>query len=149
MGASAEELCKFLAKRGFTTDVTKKGDTFTINVRSKTAEDIKLLLASIDEPGKFVISVDTNDISTILGVNDLRKYADEIRFSLIEEAQIMSRNTEMLKNTDLELKKQSEESISSLSVRLEKLTEIVEALLDRAEIQDNKKHWWEKILSAS
>ena len=64
--ATAEELNAFLEKRGYSASVEKQGNTFIVGVRCRTVSEVASLLASIDEPGRFVVSIQFSDILELL-----------------------------------------------------------------------------------
>lgn len=152
--ATAEELQKFLSKRGFDVDVAKDGATYSIKVRAKTASEVSKVLAQIDEPGRFVIDADLMDITDILvEKSGLLALISDLTVEVGEWKDKMTRNMDSLTETDDKLREQSTDSISGLKEiikeqdkKIATLIDVVEALTERAVIQDNKKSLLDRIL---
>jgi len=140
--AEAENIRLFLAKRGYDTKVEKSGANYTIGIRAKSIEEVSKLLATIGEPGRFIVSVELSDLIGVLsdsfGLRDITKGIADLEVT-------MSNNVRMLTETDDTLKRQSEESISSLTVKIENLTKVVSDLV--ADMQYVKSlPWWKRLL---
>lgn len=139
---TADELKAYLAKRGIPVDVQVAESTYKIAITSKSVEDVAGLLASINEPGRFIISVKLGDVIPLigdtLGVSKLIESVDRLEES-------MRGNAEKLTATDTENKRQSEESISSLTHKVEVLNEEVRLLIDKLSYIEMQP-WWKRFL---
>jgi len=152
--ATAEELQKFLSKRGFDVDVAKDGATYSIKVRAKTASEVSKVLAQIDEPGRFVIDADLMDITDILvEKSGLLALISDLTVEVGEWKDKMTRNMDSLTETDDKLREQSTDSISGLKEiikeqdkKIATLIDVVEALTERAVIQDNKPSFLKRLI---
>ena len=155
--ATADELRQFLLKRGYLVDIDKReNNTYIISIRSKKVEDVTNLLASINEPGRFVVAVKLEDIipiiGEILGVDKLRK-------DILTLEADMHRNSDRLSNTDDENKRQAEESLSAHTRKIDSLKEMLESLEHKIDSQKHdtdsliedmtyikRQPWWKRFL---
>ena len=140
--AEANELKQFLSKRGYDVEVDKPdGQTFIVSLHCRTVDEIKTLLASIEEPGRFVISVQFSDIKNLLledsgipeAINIFRSNLEDVRKE-------MAGNVKKLQETDTQLKKDSELSIGGLWDKIEELKRELNERLAKLE----KTPWWKK-----
>ena len=151
--ATAENLKKFLTKRGLGVDVTKNEatDTFSVKVKCTTVEEISNILAQIEEKGRFIISIQLEDITELLvtssGIPERLKGLEDTIFTLakrqIDLGEEMTKNMKNLQETDVSLERQSKSSISAILDELEKLTIVIEGLDNRIQVLE-KKPWWKK-----
>jgi hypothetical protein len=144
---TAEELKTFLAKRGYSTEVGKTDNTFTIGISSKTVDEVSKLVGQIEEPGRFIISVFFSDVADLLynkfGIQSIVDKEVELKSSIENLEKSMSRNTELLTKTDEELKKQNENSISGLEKKV--LGRIGSLDVQVAKLE-KKKPWYKKLV---
>lgn len=134
--ATAEELQNYLAKRGYSAEVSKDADTFTIGISCKTTEEIASVLAGIAEPGRFIVSVQLTDVAGVLGIPQLEEYVAALNSRLYNLEDDVLKNTRRLEESDEALKRQGEASIGSLQQSVEEL---------RAEIAKlNSVPWWKR-----
>lgn len=147
MPASAENLRTFLAKRGYDTDVDRNPDnnTFTIGIRCQTAEEVARLLAQIDEPGRFVVSVQLTDIADILlepAMSAIQHIQDELNgLTKAQEEATMDRQN--LRNTQDDAENHSRKTLEGISQRIDRLERIILGLRDILDTV-NKRPWWKK-----
>lgn len=137
--ATAEDMKRYISKRGFSVEVDKPkdGQTFVIGLRCKTVDEVKNLLATIEEPGRFVVSVQFSDVVELVAEKSgLRSDVERID-SVLEE--IMS-NVQKLQETDETLKAQSEESFSGLRKKIEELCSELDMRIAKLEATP----WWKK-----
>ena len=134
--ATAKELQAFLLKRGYDTTVEKDNDTYIVGIRSQTVEDVAKLLASIDEPGRYVISVQFSDILDLL-MNSTRTEIANFSGSLATIRESMDNGYEKLSQADGRLREQGMLSTHGI-------TELIKALTDRVAELEKPKHWWNR-----
>lgn len=139
--ATAENIKAFLKKRGFDAEVEKLKDdrTFIIGLSCKTVKEVSNVMAQIEEPGRFIISVQLSDIFGLL--------SDALNLSSLASKEELMKQSQALTNTDDELKKQSESSISGLWTLIKTLESEIKTRLDniegRIDILESKP-WWRK-----
>ena len=130
--ATTDELKQFLAKRGFDAEVVRTGGTFVISLQSKKIDDVLNLLASINEPGRFVVAVKLGDvvpaIGELLGVFKLGEDLDNL-------------------GTELRDKDKSiEDKLNDLiEVRLKKDEDTIQSLADDMKYIKSQS-WWKRFL---
>jgi len=147
--ATADEFNTFLSKRGYHVDVAKTGDTYIVSIQSRTVDEVTNLIASIGEPGRFVVAVKLEDIiptiGNILGIVKLKDDVIHLRDYAESLEENMHRNTDTLSATDVENKRQYSESLQSLSKRFDNLEVSVNKLVD--DISYIKQQpWWKRFL---
>jgi hypothetical protein len=141
--STVDELKAYLAKRGYDVDVTKSdGNTYLVSVTSKKVEDIVSLIATIHEPGRFIVSVKLDDIipfiGDILGIVKLSKRIDDLEES-------MSRNTENLTRTDDKFKEHIMDSANNLNDSINDISKTVDGITDDMGYI-KKQPWWKRFL---
>ena len=138
--AEAEGLKKFLKKRGFDAEVEKLSDdrTYVIKLHSKTVEEVEALLAQIEEPGRFIVSILLSDITNLL----VEESGLPERMSLLEET--VGRNDRQRGLTEEELKRQSRQSIVGVYETIDELKVELQSIGDRLKEIELKKPWWKK-----
>lgn len=152
MPITAENLQRFLAKRNLDTEVTLSEDTYLVQVSSTTVEDIAHLLATIKEPGRFIVSLKLQDITELLVTSSkLPTQIEELGASLKVLEGLMTRNMTNLENTDDKLRKQNLESVAGLHTYIDEVTNSIKKDLANSIIILNKrlaelesKPWWKK-----
>ena len=140
--ATANELKAYLSKRGLDVDVDKVGDTYLVSITSKKVDDVVNLLATIHEPGRFIVAVKLDDIipviGDILGIVKLRQSLESYtinndkRFLDLEE--LMRGNSRSLSETDDILK----ERATDLEEQTKQLIEDMSVI--------KKQPWWKRFL---
>ena len=134
--ATTKELQAFLKKRGYDTTVEKENDTYIVGIHSQTVEDVAKLLASIDEPGRYVISVQFSDILDLL-MNSARTEIANFSGSLATIRESMDIGYDKLSQADGRLREQS--MLSTHGV-----TSLIKDLTDRVAELEKPKHWWKR-----
>lgn len=131
--ATEKELKRYLAKRGYDTEVTKPTpNTWIVGLHCKTVEEVQKLLAGIEEPGRFIVSVQFTDVvDELIKRSGLPTRIEELRDE-------MATNTKRLQETDDSLRKQSEMSLGGLWDKIEKANRDITDRLDKLE----KAPWW-------
>ena len=134
--ATAQELQVFLKKRGYSTSVMKEDDTYIIGIRSQTVEEVAKLLASVGEPGRYVVSVQLSDIIDFL-VNtthgEISNFSGNI--ATVRELVENTSNKLMLANSRTH-------DLHVLAIR--NVTNLIDGLTNRIEKLENPKHWWKR-----
>lgn len=151
--ATPDELKSFIAKRGFDVDVVQKSGSYIISIHSKTADDVASLLASIGEPGRFIVTVKLDDIiptiGNILNVPKLKEDTDKLSNSIFKlKTQLeedMHGNMKRLSETDAENKRQVDESLSLHTKRLDAVENKASALSDDMKYV-KQQPWWKRFL---
>lgn len=145
MGASAEEMKVFLAKRGYDAEVELVGfKTYKISIHSKAVDDIANLLAHISDGSRFVVTVYHPDVVELVA-NELRLKESLGELKSDYESKLIGLQKELTES-------QGELSMGLLSVRselagltaiAETLTELIKSNEDRIDTEE-KKPWWKK-----
>lgn len=147
--ATADELRTFLEKRGYPTSVTKNESNFLIEVTAKTVGEVAQLLTTINEPGRFIVTLKLADsaplIASLVGVPELREQI-KLMGSLITNLESEMRgNVEKLNKTDDQLKKDSQESIKVVLGKVNEVDSVVKANSDDLKII-KAQPWWKRFL---
>lgn len=140
---SAQELQRYLSKRGYQVEVSQIPEGFTIGLTCKTTDEIAKLLATIGEGGKFIITVNLSDLmGYILGELHMEQIVTLIHnneLKIIEDEQSTAK-----------LKEQNGEAISSILNRLDSILDSFNALdvriksLERKQLVLETMPWWKR-----
>jgi len=64
--ATAEEIKTYLAKRGYDAEVSEKGDSYLIALRSRSVDQVADILATIHEGKRFIVTTYHPDIVELI-----------------------------------------------------------------------------------
>jgi hypothetical protein len=147
--STANELKTYLSKRGIDVDVDKVGDTYLVSITSKKVDDVVNLLATIHEPGRFIVAVKLDDIIPVIGdilgivklKQDFDNHAKNSVKMFLDLEELMRGNSAKLVETDDELKKRD----GDLDKRATDLEEQTKQLIEDMSVI-KKQPWWKRFL---
>jgi len=133
--ATTKELQAFLKKRGYETTVEKEDETYVVSIRSQTVDEVAKLLASIDEPGRFVVSVQLSDILDLL--------KNSTRSEIADFSNSLATLRELVDNTARKFESSNNITRERVVVSEHKMVSIITGLDDRITKLETKR-WWKR-----
>ena len=125
--ATPEDIQTFLRKRGYEAQVSERGDAYIIELRSKSLDEVAIVLASIHEGKRLIVTA----------------YHPDIAGLIVKDAGLPEQ-FEALRTDVGEVGARSEARDHELGKRISDLLQVTVDLSERLDVLE-KKPWWKRI----